>query len=216
MYPMTFQPTITSEEINEMPVGRFPGQIIVVDDEEKMALAEEMLRGETLLGYDTESRPSFKKGVKHGLALIQISTADVALLFRVKAIELSEEIRRILADPGVLKIGAALRDDLRGMHRVVRCTPKGFIDLQSIVQQWGIEQVSVKKMAGIILGIKVSKAQRLTNWEAARLTESQQNYAAMDAWVCRKMYLKLKEDDPARILKLESGLTRSSGVLLRK
>lgn len=200
---MEFRPTITNEEINEMPVGHFPGRIVVVDSEETMREAERLLSGVTVMGYDTESRPSFQKGTKYGLALIQVATDEFALLFRVKCIPLSEKVREILSSPQVLKIGAALRDDLRGMYKVAQFVPRGFIDLQSIVKQWGIEELSVKKMAGIILGMKVSKAQRLTNWEAVRLTESQQDYAAVDAWVCREMYVRLRQTDPVQMAKLE-------------
>lgn len=191
-----YQPTITNDEINEMPVGHFPGRMLVVDSEERMREAERILRGVTVVGYDTETRPSFQKGVKYDMALVQISTADTALLFRVKLAPLSDAIRAMLSSSEVLKIGAAIRDDIRGMHKVAEFIPAGFIDLQSVVKLWDIEELSVKKMAAIVLGIKVSKAQRLTNWEAVRLTEPQQDYAAMDAWVCREVYLRLKADNP--------------------
>ena len=201
-----YQPTITNEEINEMPVGHFPGRVLVVDSEETMREAEAVLQGETLVGYDTETRPSFQKGLKYGMALVQISTADTALLFRVKQVPLSETIRAMLSSPDVIKVGAALRDDIRGMRQVAEFRPAGFVDLQAVVRWWGIEELSVKKMAAIILGIKVSKAQRLTNWEAVRLTEPQQDYAAMDAWVCREIYLRLQADDSALLAEAVRGL----------
>lgn len=203
-----YRPTITNDEINEMPVGHFPGRILVVDSDETMAEAERILAGETLVGYDTETRPSFEKGIKYGMALVQISTADTALLFRVRQAPLSETIRSVLSSPDVIKVGAAIRDDIRGMHKVAEFRPAGFIDLQSVVKRWGIEELSVKKMAAIVLGIKVSKAQRLTNWEAVRLTEPQQDYAAMDAWVCREIYLRLKADNPALMAEAEKLLLR--------
>lgn len=192
-----YQATITNDEINGMPVGHFPGRVLVVDSEQTMRQAEALLRGETLLGYDTETRPSFQKGTKYGMALVQISTADTALLFRVKMAPLSENIRAVLSSPDIIKVGAALRDDIRGMRKVAEFRPAGFVDLQSVVKRWGIEELSVKKMAAIVLGMKVSKAQRLTNWEAVRLTEPQQDYAAMDAWVCREIYLRLRQDNAA-------------------
>lgn len=201
-----YQATITNDEINEMPVGHFPGRVLVVDSEETMREAEALLRGETLLGYDTETRPSFQKGTKYGMALVQISTADTALLFRVKMAPLSENIRAVLSSPDVIKVGAALRDDIRGMRKVAEFRPAGFVDLQSVVKRWGIEELSVKKMAAIVLGMKVSKAQRLTNWEAVRLTEPQQDYAAVDAWVCREIYLRLRADDAALMDEAEKTL----------
>ncbi|MDE5943972.1 MAG: 3'-5' exonuclease domain-containing protein 2 [Rikenella sp.] len=194
-----YQATITNEEINTLAVGRFPGRVLVVDSEATMREAEAVLQGATLVGYDTETRPSFQKGLKYGTALVQISTADTALLFRVKQMPLSETVLEMFSSPEVIKVGAAIRDDIRGMRKVAEFRPAGFVDLQSVVGRWGIEELSVKKMAAIVLGIKVSKAQRLTNWEAVRLTEPQQEYAAMDAWVCREMYLRLREDDPQRM-----------------
>lgn len=198
-----YRPTITNDEINELPVARFPGRILVVDSEETMREAETVLAGQPLIGYDTESRPSFQKGLKYGMALVQLSTADTALLFRVKQIPLSEPILALLSSPEVIKVGAAIRDDIRGMRRVAEFRPAGFVDLQSLVAQWGIEELSVKKMAAIVLGIKISKAQRLTNWEAVRLTEPQQDYAALDAWVCREIYLRLRQDDAVRLARAE-------------
>jgi ribonuclease D len=196
---MKYQATITNEAINELPVGRFPGRVLVVDSEETMREAEEVLRGVSVVGYDTETRPSFQKGLKYGMALVQISTADTALLFRVKQVPLSAAVCEMLSSPEVLKVGAAIRDDIRGMRTVAEFRPAGFVDLQGVVGRWGIEELSVKKMAAIVLGIKVSKAQRLTNWEAVRLTEPQQEYAAMDAWVCREMYLRLRADEAQRM-----------------
>lgn len=201
-----YQATITNDQINEMPVGHFPGRVLVVDSEQTMREAETLLQGETLLGYDTETRPSFQKGTKYSMALVQISTADTALLFRVKMAPLSENIRAVLSSPDVIKVGAALRDDIRGMRKVAEFRPAGFVDLQSVVKRWGIEELSVKKMAAIVLGIKISKAQRLTNWEAVRLTEPQQDYAAMDAWVCREIYLRLRQDNAALMDEAEKTL----------
>ena len=207
-----YQPTITNDEINLMPVAHFPGRVIVVDSEETMREAEAVLQGQTLVGYDTETRPSFQKGLKYGMALVQISTADTALLFRVKQVPLSESIRAMLSSPEVIKVGAAIRDDIRGMHQVAEFQPAGFVDLQALVKRWGIEELSVKKMAAIVLGVKVSKAQRLTNWEAVRLTEPQQDYAALDAWVCREIYLRLRAENPALMDEAERGLLRQQSA----
>lgn len=191
-----YQPTISTEELDTYPVGHFPGRILVVDSPETLLEAEQILAGATLLGYDTETRPSFEKGIRHNVSLIQIATADTALLFRVGLQPLSETVCRLLSSPDILKVGAALRDDLRGMRRVADFRAAGFLDLQSLVSHWEIEELSVKKMAAIVLRLKISKAQRLTNWEADRLTPAQQDYAALDAWVCREIYLRLHDDDP--------------------
>lgn len=191
LFVIMFQPTITNDEINLLPLASFQGEIVVVDSDDSMSRAEAILEGETLLGYDTESRPAFTKGLSYGVSLVQISLKDTALLFRIQECPLSPRIIAMLEDPRVLKIGAAIRDDIRGMQRIASFRPGGFIDLQTTVSRWDICEISVKKMAAIILGIKVSKAQRLSNWEAVRLTPAQQDYAAMDAWVCRKIYSTL-------------------------
>lgn len=203
-----YQPTITNDQINELPTGHFPGHVLIVDNDSTMAEAEHILSRETLVGYDTETRPSFEKGIRHGMSLVQISTADTALLFRVKHAPLSAAIRQILSSSHVIKVGAALRDDLRGMRQVAEFCPAGFVDLQTLIRQWGIEEISVKKMAAIVLGIKISKAQRLTNWDAVRLTPPQQDYAAMDAWVCREIYLSLRSDNPQLMDQTQSVLLR--------
>lgn len=210
---MTYRSTITTEEIDTLPVGHFPGRLLVVDSAAAMREAERLLEGETLVGYDTETRPSFERGIRHGVALVQISTADTALLFRIGLQPLSAALCAMLSSPDVVKIGAAIRDDLRGMLRLARFRPAGFVDLQSLVSQWGIEELSVKKLAAIVLGIKISKAQRLTNWEAERLTAAQQDYAAMDAWVCREIYLRLRADDPARMAAIQTTLLRQQAAL---
>ncbi len=156
-----------------------------------MLKAEKLLSGCSILGFDTETRPSFSKNVHHSLSLLQLSTQKAALLFRVKQFPLSDKIVRVLEDKDVLKIGAAIRDDIKSLNKVAPFEAAGFIDLQTIIYKWGIEEKSVRKMAAIVLGIRVSKAQRLSNWDATKLTTAQMEYAATDAWVCREIYLKL-------------------------
>lgn len=193
-----FATTITNDQINELPVVHFTGRVIVVDSQQTMKEAEQALSGATIIGFDTETRPAFQKGLSYKMSLLQLSTQDTAVLIRLQLVDLSPVIIRILQSAAVLKIGAAIRDDIRGLQKVKRYKPAGFIDLQSIVGDWGIESLSVKKMAAIVLGIKVSKAQRLSNWDALQLTPSQIDYAAVDAWVCREIFVRLKSMAPAK------------------
>ncbi|CDN30291.1 3'-5' exonuclease domain protein [Mucinivorans hirudinis] len=186
-----FQPTITNEEVNALPVVKFAGRIIVVDSEESLAEAERVLEGEQILGFDTETRPSFQKGFSYRMSLLQLSTGDTAVLLRLNLVEISPVIKNIVQSASVIKVGAAIRDDIKGLQKLKRFKPAGFVDLQSIVGRYGIEELSVRKMAAIVLGVKVSKAQRLSNWEAQNLTAAQQDYAAVDAWVCREIYNNL-------------------------
>lgn len=186
-----FAATVTNEEINQLPVVHFTGKVIVVDSAQKMEQAEQALKNARIIGFDTETRPAFQKGLMYKMSLLQLSTEDTAILFRLHLVELSPAIVDILQSDKVLKIGAAIRDDIKGLQKIKKYKPAGFVDLQSIVGKWGIEGVSVKKMAAIVLGVKVSKAQRLSNWEAGQLTPAQIDYAAIDAWVCREIYVKL-------------------------
>lgn len=190
---MSFESTITNEAIDALPRREFSGRIVIVDNDQAMAEMVEVLRNERLLGYDTETRPAFKKGLFYPMALLQLSTQNVAFLVRLQLVAMSSGLMEILQSADIVKVGAAIRDDIKGMQKIKRFKPQGFVDLQQIVDRWGIEEKSVKKMAAIVLGIKVSKAQRLSNWEAVSLTPAQQDYAAMDAWVCREIYKKLHE-----------------------
>jgi ribonuclease D len=144
------------------------------------------------LGFDTESRPNFSPQHHHyGVALLQLSGPDRAYLFRIKKLSNFRRLFKILASEDIIKVGAAVGDDIHGLQRYAAFKPAGFVDLQKIVWEYGIRDKSVKKMAAIILGIRISKTQQLSNWEADTLSESQKKYAATDAWVCREMYLKL-------------------------
>ncbi len=188
---MAYSPTIENDEINQLPLIAFGGEIVVVDSQDQVANAVECLQKELVVGYDTETRPSFKKGKNNDVALLQLSGEKKCYLFRLNKIKIDQTLTGLLEDDAVMKIGAAITDDIKIMNKLHRFTPKGFVDLQKIVKEHGIEAISVKKMAAIVLGGKVSKAQRLSNWEAQQLTVPQMIYAATDAWVCREIYMKL-------------------------
>ena len=175
----------------------FPGKIIVIDKaDESLDKAVSYLRRQNLLGFDTESRPCFSSGQPHyGVSLLQLSSAKRAYLFRIKKCGMSSGLCRLLANPRIVKVGAAVHDDLRGLKRLHGFEPAGFVDLQKIGWEYGIKDKAVKKMAANILGIRISKTQQLSNWEADKLSESQQKYAATDAWVCREMYLRLLQSE---------------------
>ena len=185
--------SITPEEIEKMEPGAFPGEIVVIDHQGLgFFRALDYLRRQKILGFDTESRPNFSPQHHHyGVALLQLSGPDRAYLFRIKKLSNFRRLFKILASEDIIKVGAAVGDDINGLQRYASFKPAGFVDLQKIVWEYGIRDKSVKKMAAIILGIRISKTQQLSNWEADTLSESQKKYAATDAWVCREMYLKL-------------------------
>lgn len=190
MFPISISP----EEIARLELASFPGDIMVVDAlDDKFFAAVRYLKRQKVLGFDTETRPTFTpEQHSNGTALLQLSGKSKAYLFRLQKMGLPRQIASILANPSIIKVGAATVDDVRGLQKLAKFIGKGFVDLQSIVWEYGIRDKSVKKMTAIILGVKISKAQQLSNWEAEHLSESQQRYAATDAWVCREMYLKLQ------------------------
>ena len=149
-----------------------------------------------IIGFDTETRPCFSQNQpRYGVALLQLSVPEKAFLFRVNRLGMHRRLCTLLADDKIIKVGAAVHDDLRGLQRYHDFTPASFVDLQKVVWEWGIRDKSVKKMAAIILGCRISKTQQLSNWEAEELSDSQCKYAATDAWVCREMYLKLMRSE---------------------
>ena len=188
-----FKISILPEEIENLPLGSFPGQIYVID---KIGLdflgAIAYLRAQKILGFDTETRPVFSPGQHHNhVALLQLSGPRKAFLFRVGALGMPKMLCKLMANPRILKVGAAVHDDVRGLQYYQRFKAQGFVDLQKIAFEWGIRDKSVKKLAANVLGLRISKSQQLSNWEAESLSAGQQMYAATDAWVCREMYLKL-------------------------
>ena len=192
-----FSKTISPEEIEKLPLVSFPGEIQVISkpgwDFTKALL---YLRRQKVIGFDTESRPVFTPGQRNnGVALLQLSGPDKAYLFRVQKLGMRKRLCAILANPGIIKVGAASHDDVRGLQRYCDFREQGFVDLQKIAWEWGIKEKSVKKMSAIILGVKISKKEQLSNWEAETLNEGQCRYAATDAWICREMYLKLTQSE---------------------
>ena len=189
--------SISPEEIGELPLAAFPGEIVVIDaEDDNYFSAIRYLRRQKILGFDTETRPTFSpEQHSNGTAILQLSGKEKAFLFRVKKLGLPKELLSVLASRAILKVGAATRDDVLGLQKILGFRPRGFVDLQSLVWEYGIRDKSVKKMAAIILGVKISKAQQLSNWEAEHLSESQMKYAATDAWICREMYQKLQSSE---------------------
>lgn len=192
-----FKESITPDELSKLQTASFPGTIhVITGDGPAFDRAIRYLRKQEMIGFDTETRPCFSPHQPHyGVALLQLSGPDHAFLFRINKMELNRRLRNILSSTKILKIGAAVHDDVRGLQKKHDFVAGGFVDLQKIGCEWGIRDKSVKKMAGIILDIRISKTQQLSNWEAEALTDAQAMYAATDAWVCLEMYKKLLETE---------------------
>lgn len=189
-----YQENITVEELAECELSWFKGELVVVDDLRTFYEVFPRLLGHDLLGFDTETKPTFKKGKRHQVSLIQLSTDNLACLIRINKIGLPDELVKLLADPAIIKTGVAVHDDIKFLSGVKRFTPRGFIDLQNLVKDYGIQSSGLKKLTAIVLGFRISKRQQVTDWEAETLSEAQQIYAATDAWVCHQIYKKLTED----------------------
>ena len=185
--------SIDKEEIQSLELIGFSGEIHVIDEiGPEFDKAIRYLKRQKYIGFDTESRPCFSPGQPHyGVSLLQLSGAEKAFLFRIKKIGMHKMLCNLLSSPFIIKIGAAINDDVRGLQKYESFKPKSFVDLQKIVWEYGIKDKSVKKMTAILLGFRISKEQQLSNWEASTLSPEQCKYAATDAWVCREMYIKL-------------------------
>ncbi len=186
-----YQENISVEELSELELSWFKGEIVLVEDIETFNEVFPRLIGEELLGFDTETRPTFKKGRKNKVSLIQLSSGTLACLFRINKLGLPDELINLLSDPEVIKAGVAVHDDIRFLKGVKKFEPSGFVDLQTFVKDFGIQSSGLKKLAAIILGFRISKRQQVTDWEAEQLSEAQEIYAATDAWVCHQIYKKL-------------------------
>ena len=185
---------ITKEEVNELPVILFDGKITLVDDLSKIHPAIQELRKHKIVGIDTETKPSFTRGTHHKVSLVQISTLEHCFLFRLNKIDFPASLAEFLADGNIHKIGLSLRDDLAGLNKHHKFKPAGCIDIQTIIQNYGVLELGLQKIYAILFGKKISKAQRLTNWENSELTEQQQRYAATDAWASLQIYLQLQDE----------------------
>ncbi|MDR1524739.1 MAG: 3'-5' exonuclease domain-containing protein 2 [Tannerella sp.] len=186
---MNFTNAITKDAISQMPREVFPGHIILVDNHTALEKSLGYLSSLAAIGFDTETRPSFSKRTRYKMSLMQLSADDRCFLIRLnKFKKIPPPLEAFLKNEAVKKIGLSLRDDFHGLHSLTSISPGNFIDLQTYVTQFGIEDMSLQKIYAILFGRKISKRERLSNWEAEHLTESQQRYAALDAWACLRIY----------------------------
>ncbi|MBR5841332.1 MAG: 3'-5' exonuclease domain-containing protein 2 [Bacteroidaceae bacterium] len=184
---------IAKAEIAQMPPALFDGRIIVIHAKADVDKAVSYLKKRPIVGVDTETRPSFAKGRTYEVSLLQVSTEDTCFLFRLNYIGMPDSLVELLQDERLLKVGLSLRDDLQGLNRKHNFEPRGFLDLQHYVKEMGMEAQSLQKIYALLFGEKISKSQRLTNWEADVLTDRQKGYAATDAWACVRIYKYLEE-----------------------
>ncbi|MBP3409177.1 MAG: 3'-5' exonuclease domain-containing protein 2 [Bacteroidaceae bacterium] len=187
-----FRAKIEKSEISTMPTASFSGRIITIDTVAEADKAVKALSGERLLGIDTETRPSFRKGMQYEVSLIQLSTADTCFLIRLNRTGMPDSLVSLLENKNIIKIGLSLHDDYQSLCRRRKFKAGGFLDLQQHVTRYGIEEKSLQKIFAIIFGQRISKSQQLTNWENDVLTDKQKLYAATDAWACLEIYNRLE------------------------
>lgn len=183
---------ITKQQLAELPTVGFDGAITVIDNTADVADAVRFLRSRQAVGFDTETKPNFRKGMTNKVSLIQVATEDHSYLFRLNKIGFPPELKEFMECDDVIKVGLSLKDDFHVLHRICEFEPANFVELQDLVRRFHISDMSLQKIYGILFGGRISKSQRLTNWEAATLTPSQMCYASIDAWACLRIYKLLK------------------------
>ena len=178
--------------IRDLPRVLFEGRIVVVDAEEEVEGAVRYLLAQPLLGFDTETRPTFRPGPMNRVALLQVATPDTCFLFRLNRIGVPRSLVALLSDREVTKVALSWRDDTHQLQRTRTFEMGTFVELQSYVRSFGIEDASLQKLYANVFGGKISKSQQLSNWEADVLSEAQKRYAATDAWACLRLYEELE------------------------
>lgn len=191
-----FAQHIDKTTIQSLPLTSFEGDVIIVDTPDKIQEAVDYLGSFTVLGVDTEARPSFKRGVHYPTALVQVATEERCYLFRLTHVGMPRELAAVFANPNICKVGLAFKDDLNGLRRRRDFKPANCVDLQSLVCKYGIMELGLQKIFAIIFGKKISKSQQLTNWENSHLTPEQARYASTDAWATLSIYLALQKVKP--------------------
>lgn len=187
--------SISKEEINELPLGQFEGPIYLIDRPDQVVDAVDFLENQPLIGFDTETKPSFRKGEVNQVALLQLATTNQAFIFRLNHIGFPASLRSLLEKENVVKVGAAVHDDLKALKKLTDSFfPQSFFDLNDELKKVGFHNVGVRNLCGMVLKIRISKAEQVSNWETSQLTERQLRYAATDAWACLEIFQRLKSE----------------------
>ena len=189
-----FPERLNKEHIKNFPIMSFKGKMHLIKEKKDLKEALKILRSKSVLGFDTETRPTFKKGDQYSVSLLQLSTRDEAFLFRLNYLGLPEELASLLADPDILKVGVAILDDIRALKKLRKFDAEGFVELSNIGSDLGIATCGLRNLAAIFFGVRITKKEQLTNWERPDLNSSQCLYAATDAWICLKMFSFLESE----------------------
>lgn len=183
--------TISHEEVNQLPLQSFNGKIVLIQEEARLQSAFDEISDHEIIGFDTETRPSFKKGEIHKVSLLQVALPEKVFLIRLNHTGIVRPVIKFLENDTIKKAGVGIRDDIKALNKLSQFNPGGFAELSTLAREAGLQVESVKKLSALLLGFRISKGSQTSNWEAPTLTEKQMAYAATDAWVCLEIYKKL-------------------------
>ncbi len=184
---------VSREEVNALPIRRYEGAVHVIAAPGELGPALEDILRETLVGFDTETRPAFRAGESYPPSLAQVATARAVYLFQVQRAEIAAAVARMLGEEHIVKAGVGLADDLKSLKKIVAFHEKSIADVGALAQRHGLKQSGVRNLAGLFLGFRIPKGTKTSNWARQKLSEQQIAYAATDAWACRELYLKFRE-----------------------
>ncbi len=190
---MPLRERISTDEVNALPMRAYEGEIVLIDSKEHVNEAVSEIEQFSIIGFDTESRPAFKKGESYPISLLQFATPQKVYLFRVNLIGMPTKLSNLLSNPTIIKLGIALHDDIKDLRKLGVANPQGYQDIHSFIKDKGVINTGLRKLAAMILDFRISKSQQTSNWENEVLNQRQQVYAATDAWVCLKIYERLVE-----------------------
>ena len=191
--PAELNRTISRDEVVALPIRRYEGETVVVATPEALERARADFAQETVVGLDTETRPAFRKGESYAPSLVQVATAQAVYLFQIQQQDFSAVLRDLLSTEKTVKAGASLAYDLRQLKQVFPFEEKAVVDVGWAAKRHGLEQTGVRNLAALLLGLRIPKGAKTTNWSSRKLTPQQITYAATDAWVCRQLYLRFEE-----------------------
>jgi len=179
--------------MSELPIRRYEGSVRVVAGHPDLQHAMQDILQESVVGFDTETRPAFRPGESYLPSLVQFATATAVYLLQVQQQDFFGAMREIFSSEKIIKVGVSVTDDMRNLKRLFEFDERSVVDLGKVAERHGLKQTGVRNLAGIFLGMRIPKGAKTTNWAARRLTPHQIAYAATDAWTCRKLYLRFKE-----------------------
>ena len=184
--------SITAEEINNLPLQTFSGKTVVISDPDQLGRIVKEIESHEVVGFDTETRPSFKKGQVFQVSLLQLAIPNKVFLIRLNHTGVTEELARLFSNPRIIKAGVGIRDDIKALQKLRMFEPANCYDLSALAKKAGLQVESVKKLTALLLGFRISKSAQTSNWEVVTFTQKQIEYAATDAWVCLELFHKLK------------------------